>query len=154
MMKTNTFELQVILQNGANFSCENPSETVCIEFADCGNWQAAKSVSWRNLPAQWSVDFYQSIGCSVLLDWQASGRWYPQVLNSANLPSVRSRQCSETRRHVVVMGNGTELTVVGSDVDDDIPLNWFESPELEDLGGQSGSDLEEYEMLPDALMNG
>lgn len=65
MVKANTFELRVVLENGAYFSYQNPTNNVCIEFADCTNWQAAKSVLWRNLPAQWSVDFYQNDGCNA-----------------------------------------------------------------------------------------
>ncbi|KAL4105924.1 hypothetical protein PRIC1_003979 [Phytophthora ramorum] len=63
MVKTDTFELRVVLENGAYFSYQNPSDTVCIQFSGCTNWKAAKSVLWRNLPAQWSVDFYQREGC-------------------------------------------------------------------------------------------
>ncbi|KAG7377328.1 hypothetical protein PHYPSEUDO_011858 [Phytophthora pseudosyringae] len=65
MGKSINFEMRVVLENGAYFSYLNPSERMCITFADCDNWKPAKSVFWRNLPAQGSVDFYQSNDCSA-----------------------------------------------------------------------------------------
>ncbi|KAG6609201.1 uncharacterized protein IUM83_13434 [Phytophthora cinnamomi] len=58
----------VVLENGDYFSYQNPSESVCIEFAGCPGWNKAQSVSWRNLPAHWSVDFYQQDGCGGVTD--------------------------------------------------------------------------------------
>ncbi|KAE9268623.1 hypothetical protein PF008_g31076, partial [Phytophthora fragariae] len=41
----------------------NPSDAVCIELAGCAGWKNATSVAWRNLPAHWSINFYQQDGC-------------------------------------------------------------------------------------------
>ncbi|KAL3666957.1 hypothetical protein V7S43_007904 [Phytophthora oleae] len=65
MEKANTFEMRVVLVSGAYFSYTNPPETVCITFASCANWKPAKTVFWRNLPAQGSIDFYQSDNCNA-----------------------------------------------------------------------------------------
>lgn len=104
---------------------------MCIGFAGCAGWNNAKSVAWRNLPAHWSVDFYQKDGCSGVTNgdvysWTeneagdgAHSFKTPQAIRSiyarplwCSIPWSVARQCVQPR-HPAKRAEATSL--VGSE---------------------------------------
>ncbi|EGZ17645.1 hypothetical protein PHYSODRAFT_504546 [Phytophthora sojae] len=151
MEKADAFEARVVLENGAYFAYQSPSKSTCIQLSDCPNWQAAKSVGWRNLPAHWYINFFQSDNCvgndgdvfSVARNRAIDGvhtfssprgikSIYARPSNGKISWSV-ARKCVQLRQPVkraeltLTDGSGANSSgVVLSDFREDISLNWFE----------------------------
>ncbi|KAE9328340.1 hypothetical protein PF008_g16193 [Phytophthora fragariae] len=128
---------------------------MCIQLSDCPNWQAAKSVTWRNLPAHWYITFFRSDNCvgsdgdvySFSRDKATDGLHtfatprgiksiYARPSNGKISWSVH-RKCVQLRLPVkraestLIDESGTNSSkvatgVVVSDLGDDISTNWFE----------------------------
>lgn len=58
-----TTDLRVVFENGNYFAYQNPSSGMCIQISTCPNWQPAKSLVVRNLPAHTTVYFYKNDHC-------------------------------------------------------------------------------------------
>ncbi|GMF24163.1 unnamed protein product [Phytophthora fragariaefolia] len=135
MVKTNTFELRVVLENGNYFSYENPSKNICIEFSECDNWDNAKSVTWRNLPPHWEINFYKARGCVA-----TDGGICVQIRHPVKRAEAATIISNETAPGVGEINTSDSSTIVGS-VDEDISSNWFEPME------NSSSDENELKMF-------
>jgi hypothetical protein len=133
MERANPFELQVVFESGAYFSYVDPSKSVCIQLSDCDNWKAASKVVWKNLPADWSVEFFLKNGCNHndadVYFWTKKGVSIgvhtfnkPQAVRSiyarplsGTIPWSVARKCVQLRQHV----KGTEDTLLSNNKSSD-----------------------------------
>ncbi|KAG6609203.1 uncharacterized protein IUM83_17094 [Phytophthora cinnamomi] len=146
MEKATTFEARVVLDSGAYFAYQSLSKTVCIQLSDCAHWQAAKAVEWRNLPAHWYINFFQSDRCigsvedvySASRDRATNGQHTfatPRGIKSIYARPIQgklswsvARKCVQLRQPVkhaestLVYGSKTN----SSDIVEDFSSNWFQ----------------------------